>query len=76
MIAGTPLEDARHLAQRYSRMRQEAEAQVSRCIYASEYSKSSFNSFNITNPIVMVVYASTYPSDICRPQKFLEGKHV
>lgn len=25
---GSPLEDARHLAQRYSRMRQEAEAQV------------------------------------------------
>lgn len=28
MINGAPLEDARHLAQRYSRMRQEAEAQV------------------------------------------------
>lgn len=28
MITGSPLEDARHLAQRYSRMRQEAEAQV------------------------------------------------
>ncbi|BFG28035.1 hypothetical protein CerSpe_143090 [Prunus speciosa] len=28
MIAGTPLEDARHLAQRYSRMRQEAETQA------------------------------------------------
>ncbi|CAK7350304.1 unnamed protein product [Dovyalis caffra] len=28
MINGTPLEDARHLAQRYSRMRQEAEAQA------------------------------------------------
>ncbi|KAL9687372.1 hypothetical protein QQ045_031772 [Rhodiola kirilowii] len=28
MIAGSPLEDARHLAQRYSRMRQEAEAQA------------------------------------------------
>ncbi|KAJ1426196.1 SH3-like domain superfamily [Sesbania bispinosa] len=27
MISGPPLEDARHLAQRYSRMRQEAEAQ-------------------------------------------------
>lgn len=27
MIAGAPLEDARHLAQRYSRMRQEAETQ-------------------------------------------------
>lgn len=30
MITGAPLEDARHLAQRYSRMRQEAEAQVSK----------------------------------------------
>lgn len=30
MIAGAPLEDARHLAQRYSRMRQEAETQVKR----------------------------------------------
>lgn len=29
MITGSPLEDARHLAQRYDRMRQEAEAQVS-----------------------------------------------
>ncbi|KAK0578202.1 hypothetical protein LWI29_006700 [Acer saccharum] len=29
MIIGPPLEDARHLAQRYSRMRQEAEAQAS-----------------------------------------------
>lgn len=29
MSAGAPLEDARHLAQRYSRMRQEAEALVS-----------------------------------------------
>ncbi|XVF27401.1 hypothetical protein REPUB_Repub14bG0103700 [Reevesia pubescens] len=28
MITGAPLEDARHLAQRYSRMRQEAEAQA------------------------------------------------
>lgn len=28
MVVGAPLEDARHLAQRYSRMRQEAEAQV------------------------------------------------
>ncbi|GJX21061.1 SH3 domain-containing protein 3 [Tanacetum coccineum] len=28
MIVGAPLEDARHLAQRYSRMRQEAETQV------------------------------------------------
>ncbi|KAJ4849958.1 SH3 domain-containing protein 3 [Turnera subulata] len=28
MINGTPLEDARHLAQRYSRMRQEAETQA------------------------------------------------
>jgi hypothetical protein len=32
MIIGTPLEDARHLAQRYSRMRQEAEAQVIRTL--------------------------------------------
>lgn len=31
---GAPLEDARHLAQRYDRMRQEAEAQVSLiCVY-------------------------------------------
>lgn len=29
MSAGAPLEDARRLAQRYSRMRQEAEALVS-----------------------------------------------
>uniref|UniRef100_M0ZTT7 SH3 domain-containing protein 3 n=1 Tax=Solanum tuberosum TaxID=4113 RepID=M0ZTT7_SOLTU len=28
MVAGSPLEDARHLAQRYSKMRQEAEIQV------------------------------------------------
>ncbi|KAL8130456.1 hypothetical protein V2J09_019611 [Rumex salicifolius] len=28
MVTGAPLEDARHLAQRYSRMRQEAEVQV------------------------------------------------
>lgn len=28
MVSGAPLEDARHLAQRYSRMRQEAEVQV------------------------------------------------
>jgi len=33
MVMGAPLEDARHLAQRYDRMRQEAEAQVS--IFAS-----------------------------------------
>ena len=32
MINGVPLEDARHLAQRYSRMRQEAEAQVSQSL--------------------------------------------
>lgn len=31
MSTGAPLEDARHLAQRYSRMRQEAEAQVLKC---------------------------------------------
>lgn len=29
MVMGAPLEDARQLAQRYDRMRQEAEAQVS-----------------------------------------------
>lgn len=28
MVMGSPLEDARHLAQRYDRMRQEAESQV------------------------------------------------
>jgi len=28
MVVGAPLEDARHLAQRYDRMRQDAEAQV------------------------------------------------
>ena len=28
MVMGAPLEDARHLAQRYDRMRQDAEAQV------------------------------------------------
>lgn len=28
MVTGAPLEDARHLAQRYSRMRHEAETQV------------------------------------------------
>ena len=33
MVMGAPLEDARHLAQRYDKMRQEAEAQVS--IFAS-----------------------------------------
>lgn len=32
MIGGAPLEDARHLAQRYSRMRQEAETQVIRTL--------------------------------------------
>jgi hypothetical protein len=33
MVMGAPLEDARHLAQRYDRMRQEAETQVA--IFAS-----------------------------------------
>lgn len=34
MVMGAPLEDARHLAQRYDRMRQEAEAQVPLiCVY-------------------------------------------
>ena len=28
MVVGAPLEDARHLAQRYDRVRQETEAQV------------------------------------------------
>lgn len=28
MVMGAPLEDARHLAQRYDKVRQEAEAQV------------------------------------------------
>lgn len=28
MVVGAPLEDARHLARRYDRVRQEAEAQV------------------------------------------------
>ncbi|GFP91252.1 intersectin-1 [Phtheirospermum japonicum] len=32
MITGTPLEDARHLAQRYSKMRQEAEAQAAEVV--------------------------------------------
>lgn len=32
MIHGAPLEDARHLGQRYSRMRQEAELNVSQNI--------------------------------------------
>lgn len=38
MSTGTPLEDARHLAQRYSRMRQEAETQV--CGHPSFFSAS------------------------------------
>lgn len=33
MVAGSPLEDARHLAQRYSRMRQEAETHVKICFF-------------------------------------------
>jgi hypothetical protein len=35
MVMGAPLEDARHLAQRYDRMRQEADAQVTNfaCVY-------------------------------------------
>lgn len=32
MVMGSSLEDARHLAQQYDRMRQEAEAQVTSCV--------------------------------------------
>lgn len=41
MVAGSPLEDARHLAQRYSKMRQEAEIQVTVTIisFAKDYDK-------------------------------------
>lgn len=39
MVMGAPLEDARHLAQRYDRMRQEAEAQVYSCLLSSEILK-------------------------------------
>lgn len=43
MVMGAPLEDARHLTQRYDRMRQEAEAQVFEYIYwLSEYIFGSF----------------------------------
>ena len=33
VITGSPLEEARHLAQRYSRMRQEAETQVLQILF-------------------------------------------
>ncbi len=38
MVVGAPLEDARHLTQRYERLRQEADAQVS----SESYSLPSF----------------------------------
>lgn len=44
MVLGAPLEDARHLAQRYSRMRQEAEAQ------AAEISRRQARVRELTNP--------------------------
>lgn len=44
MVLGTPLEDARHLAQRYSRMRQEAEAQ------AAEVSRRQARVRELPNP--------------------------
>lgn len=33
MVTGAPLENARHLAQRYDKIRQEAEAQVLKIIF-------------------------------------------
>ncbi|KOM49886.1 hypothetical protein LR48_Vigan08g071300 [Vigna angularis] len=43
MINGAPLEDAHHLAQRYSRMREEAEAQIpKRCSSFVKHSKEVF----------------------------------
>ncbi|GAB2211322.1 hypothetical protein Droror1_Dr00016617 [Drosera rotundifolia] len=44
MIVGAPLEDARHLAQRYSRMRQEAETQ------AAEVSRRQLRATEAPNP--------------------------
>ncbi|PON84989.1 Arfaptin domain/BAR domain/SH3 domain containing protein [Trema orientale] len=44
MVLGAPLEDARHLAQRYSRMRQEAEAQ------AAEISRRQARVRELPNP--------------------------
>lgn len=43
MVLGAPLEDARHLAQRYDRMRQEAEAQVIHLYFKVFHFKINWN---------------------------------
>ncbi|KAL6198240.1 hypothetical protein ACLB2K_028032 [Fragaria x ananassa] len=57
MMLGAPLEDARHLAQRYSRMRQEAETQIfvlwlltPKCKQAVEVSRRQAKVREIPNP--------------------------
>jgi hypothetical protein len=57
MVMGAPLEDARHLAQRYDRMRQEAEAQV---IYYEIFNFPSFLHMAYKRSIAKVVGSLKY----------------
>ncbi|KAJ4906670.1 thiamine diphosphate-binding fold protein [Raphanus sativus] len=66
MVAGSPLEDARYLAQRYSRMRQEAETHIVN--EAAKFRYRSGNQFNcggltIRAPYGVVGHGGHYHSE-------------
>ncbi|KAJ4894884.1 putative deoxyribonuclease tatdn3 [Raphanus sativus] len=66
MVAGSPLEDARHLAQRYSHMRQEAETHIVN--EAAKFRYRSGNQFNcggltIRAPYGVVGHGGYYHSE-------------
>lgn len=67
MVMGAPLEDARHLAQRYDRMRQEAESQVQlKCLY--NFIVTSQERVRVSL-VIYYVYASSITS--CEVMYFL-----
>lgn len=74
MVMGAPLEDARHLAQRYDKMRQDAEAQVFHCDVKNFTLHLSFNEKICYLRSCDTILTSFLPSNFGRPLKFLEDK--
>ncbi|WRX26414.1 SH3 domain - like 3 [Theobroma cacao] len=77
MFTGAPLEDARHLAQRYSRMRQEAEALVirklsflciSNCLYIKHQFKFSILKICFRNLYFILNMKSKQAAEVSRRQ--------
>lgn len=72
---GAPLEDARHLAQRYDRMRQEAEAQVISICITLFHNKFTFTFCLCISLLIEITSIVTYVSGTKQYFAFLHDSY-